>query len=52
MKRNGKLLAAPYTIWMVAFIVIPLFFILFYGFTDNDFNFTLSSIAQVNKSVN
>ncbi len=52
MKRNGKLLAAPYTLWMVAFIVIPLFFILFYGFTDNDFNVTLGSIAQISKPVN
>ena len=52
MKRNGKLLAAPYTLWMVAFIVIPLFFILFYGFTDNNFNVTLGSIAQISKPVN
>ena len=52
MKRDGKLLAAPYTLWMVAFIVIPLFFILFYGFTDNDFAFTLSSIRSVSSPVN
>lgn len=52
-KATGvHLLAAPYTIWMAAFIIIPLFFVLYYGFTDNDGRLTLSNLARVADPVN
>ena len=31
---------APYTAWAVLFILVPLAFVGYYAFTDNDFNFT------------
>ena len=43
LKRND-ILAMPYTIWMIGFIVIPLFFIAFYAFTTRDGAFTLQNI--------
>ena len=43
LRRN--LIAAPYTIWMIGFIIIPLFFVLYYGLTDKLGNFTLSNIT-------
>lgn len=36
--------AAPYTVWAVLFIVIPLIFVAYYAFTDRDFAFTLDNI--------
>ena len=31
---------APYSVWSAIFIVVPLFFVAYYAFTDNNFNFT------------
>ena len=49
-KKRGGLLArmtlAPYSVWAVLFIIVPLIFIAYYAFTDNDFNFTLDNIAR------
>lgn len=42
-----KLLAAPYAIWMTAFIVIPLFIVLYYGFTNTDGAFTLENVTNI-----
>ena len=36
----------PYTIWAVIFIVVPLFFIAYYAFTDNTFSFTLDNVTR------
>lgn len=36
MKKNLRILAYPYVVWMVIFIVVPLFLILFYSFTQGD----------------
>ncbi|MBQ7006278.1 MAG: ABC transporter permease [Oscillospiraceae bacterium] len=40
------MLLAPYSIWAVIFILVPLLFIAYYAFTDNNFNFTLDNIAR------
>ena len=48
----NHLLATPYVLWMAAFIVIPLFFILYYGLTDADGRLTLSGLAQITNPVN
>ena len=37
---SRKLLAIPYGLFLLFFVVIPLFIILYYAFTDNDGNFT------------
>lgn len=48
-KRNNlvrKLALAPYSVWAVLFIVVPLLFVAYYAFTDNDFNFTFDNVAR------
>ncbi len=50
MTNNGigkKLLAGPYLIWMVGFIIIPLFLILYYGLTDKSGVFTLDNVIAI-----
>ena len=37
---------APYSIWSALFVVVPLIFIAFYAFTDNDFHFTSDNITR------
>ena len=37
---------APYSIWSALFVVVPLIFIAFYAFTDNDFHFTTDNITR------
>ena len=49
LRRN--LIAAPYSIWMIGFIIIPLFFVVFYGLTNDNFNFTLANIASITDPV-
>ncbi len=46
-RKSRHLLAYPYILWMAAFIIIPLFIVLFYGFTNRDGNFTLDNIEQI-----
>lgn len=44
---NKKTLAFPYIFWAVAFIVIPLCMVLYYGLTDNTGAFTLENIITI-----
>lgn len=44
---KNSLLAGPYVIWITAFIVIPLLFVFYYGFTDRAGNFTLENIKAI-----
>ena len=41
-----RLTLAPYSVWAVLFIVVPLFFVAYYAFTDNSFNFTFDNVAR------
>jgi len=41
-----RLCLAPYSVWAVLFIVVPLIFVAYYAFTDNDFNFTTENITR------
>ena len=41
-----RIALAPYSIWAVLFIVVPLIFIAYYAFTDNNFNFTTENITR------
>lgn len=44
---NRKLLSAPYLLWAAAFIIIPLFMVVYYGLTDKSGAFTLENIAAI-----
>ncbi len=44
---NGRMLTAPYLFWSVAFIIIPLGMIFYYGLTDQDMAFTLKNITSI-----
>ncbi len=47
MKNKRNLLAGPYLVWSVAFIIIPLFMVFYYGFIDRDGAFTLENIMAI-----
>lgn len=44
---SKKLLAGPYLLWMVGFIVIPLLLIVYYGLTDRTGAFTLANVLSI-----
>ena len=37
---------APYSAWAVLFVIVPLIFIAFYAFTDDNFSFTTDNITR------
>ena len=41
-----SLLLAPYSAWASLFILVPLAFIAYYAFTDNNFRFTLDNVLK------
>ena len=45
-KLRNKLIATPYTIWMIGFIVIPILFVIYYGLTNSNGAFTLDNIKS------
>ena len=46
-KINGYQAAMmPYSIWALLFILVPLAFVAYYAFTDNNFAFTLDNITR------
>ena len=45
-KLRNKLIAAPYSIWMIGFIVIPILFVIYYGLTNSNGAFTLDNIKS------
>lgn len=45
--KTRKLLAGPYLFWSLAFIIIPLLMIVYYGLTNKSGNFTLNNLAQI-----
>ena len=50
VSRRGSLIQrmvlAPYSVWAVLFIVVPLFFVAYYAFTDSQFHFTTANITK------
>lgn len=46
-KLKRQLLAGPYLIWIIGFIILPLAFIVYYAFTAADGGFTLDNIAAI-----
>ena len=46
-KRGGMSLAlAPYSAWSLLFILVPLIFVAYYAFTDDNFAFTTENITR------
>lgn len=45
-RRTSGALLAPYSLWAVLFILVPLAFIAYYAFTDNNFQFTLDNVTR------
>lgn len=45
-KLRNRLIATPYTIWMIGFIVIPLIFVVYYAFTNDSNAFTLENVIS------
>lgn len=37
---------APYSVWSLLFVIVPLIFVAYYAFTDNQFNFTTDNITR------
>ncbi len=44
--RSGCKALAPYSLWAFLFIVVPMLFIAYYAFTDNNFQFTTENITR------
>ena len=44
---NKKILSAPYLLWSVVFIIIPLLMVFYYGLTDKSGAFTLENILAI-----
>ncbi len=49
-KKRGvslyDLALAPYSVWAVLFIIVPLIFVAYYAFTDDSFRFTTANISR------
>lgn len=45
-KLRNQLVATPYTIWMIGFIIIPLLFVVYYGLTNDANLFTLDNVIS------
>ena len=52
MKNKKSLLAAPYSVWAIGFILIPLILVIFYAFTDKTGGFTFDNIIAISESTN
>lgn len=46
---KNKALAIPHIVWALVFIVIPICFVLFFAFTDDNGAFTLHWVGQIGK---
>ena len=50
--NKKKLLSGPYLLWSIAFILIPLAMILFYGFTNSEGQFTFENVLAIGTAEN
>lgn len=51
-KSKKQLLAGPYLIWIIGFILLPLLMIVYYAFTESDGSFTLENITAITSHAN
>ena len=47
--KTSRWLAGPYLLWMAAFIVVPLFIVIWYALTNADGRFTLENLTQIGR---
>ena len=47
--KTSRWLAGPYLLWMAAFIVVPLFIVIWYALTNADGQFTLENLTQIGR---
>ena len=47
--KASRWAAAPYLVWMVIFIVVPLFIVIGYALTDAQGAFTLDNLATIGR---
>ena len=52
MKNKKNLLVAPYSVWAIGFILIPLVLVLYYAFTSKSGSFTIENITAISQSTN
>ena len=41
-----RLALAPYSVWALLFIIVPLIFVAYYAFTDNNYRFTTENLSR------
>ena len=46
LRTIRRTVLAPYGLWAVLFIIVPLFFVAYYAFTDTSFHFTTENITR------
>ena len=46
-EKQDRLFSFPYVVWMILFVVVPLLIMAYYGFTDQNGNFTWSNIISM-----
>lgn len=46
MTFKARSASSPYIVWLVIFIIVPLFLVAFFAFTDSDGGFTMSNIVR------
>ena len=51
-KLRRQLLAGPYLVWIIGFIILPLLMILYYAFFDENGSFTLEYLSHIASPVN
>lgn len=44
---KNKMISAPYTVWMIIFIIVPMFLVAYFAFTDKSGSFTIENIINV-----
>ena len=49
--NKKRYLASPYIVWSIAFIIIPLIMVIYYGFSTKEFDFTLSNVKSIARPV-
>lgn len=51
-KLKKQLLAGPYLIWIIGFIILPLLMIVYYAFVDSNGGFTFKYVAAITEPTN
>ncbi len=45
-QNTYRVALAPYSVWSLLFVVVPLIFVAYYAFTDNNFSFTFENVSR------